>query len=138
MQLFGYDLADIAANAGYILTISALISLIVKNFIIKPFEKKREKEQREQEKRQNEFQVRILNEFSEKMKPVQESVDSLNILLSESQRDRNNLNKVADINTQAIGKLDSRTDNHEIRITVLEDRAGVKKMNYKEVYKEEK
>lgn len=137
MQLFGYDLANIAANAGYILTISALISLIVKNFIIKPFEKKREKEQREQEKRQEALQIKIFEEFAERMEPITEAMEALTDFTEQSGRDRQNLNRIADVNTQAIGKLDSRMDDHEVRITVLEDRTGIKKVAYKEVYKRE-
>ena len=137
MQLFGYDLANIAANAGYILTISALISLIVKNFIVKPFEKKREKEQREQEKRQKNLQVKIFEEFAERMEPITEAMEALTDFTEHSDRDRQNLNRIADVNTTAIGKLDSRMDDHEVRITVLEDRTGIKKVAYKEVYKGE-
>ena len=135
MQLFGYDLANIAANAGYILTISALISLIVKNFIVKPFEKKREKEQREQEKRQKALQIKIFEEFAERMEPFTEAMEVLKDFTEHSDRDRQNLNRIADVNTTAIDTLDSRTDDHEVRITVLEDRTGVKKVAYKEVYK---
>ena len=137
MQLFGYDLANIAANAGYILTISALVSLIVKNFIVKPFEKKREKEQKELEKRQNEFQVKIFEKFAEELKPFQDTVDMLNAVLTdfqqESSSDRDNLNNIADKHVEDIKCLDDRVDNHEVRISVLEG----KKMVYKEVYKGE-
>lgn len=137
MQLFGYDLANIAANAGYILTISALISLIVKNFIVKPFEKKREKEQKELEKRQNEFQVKIFEKFAEELKPFQDTVDMLNDVLTdfqqESSRDRDNLNNIADKHVEDIKCLDDRVDKHEVRISVLEGN----KMVYKEVYKGE-
>lgn len=130
MQLFGYDLANIAANAGYILTIATLISLIVKNFIVKPFEKKRQKEQREQEKRQKDLQIKIFEEFAERMKPITEAMEALTNFREHSDRDRQNLNKIADVNTQDIGKLDDRVDNHEVRISVLEGN----KMVYKEVY----
>lgn len=137
MQLFGYDLANIAANAGYILTISALVSLLVKNFIVKPFEKKREKEQKELEKRQNEFQVKIFEKFAEELKPFQDTVDTLNDVLTnfrqESSSDRDNLNKVASKHDEDIKCLDDRVDKHEVRISVLEG----KKMVYKEVYKGE-
>ena len=137
MQIFGQDLANIAANAGYILTISALISLIVKNFFIKPFEKKRKKEQREHEIRQEALQVKIFEEFAERMEPITQAMKALTEFTERSDRDRQNLNRIADVNTQAIGELDSRMDNHEVRITVLEDRTGVKKVAYKEVYKGE-
>ena len=137
MQIFGYDLANIAANAGYILTISAFISLIVKNFIVKPFEKKREKEQREQEKRQKDLQIKIFEEFAERMEPITQAMEALTDFTEHSDMDRQNLNRIADVNTHDIGKLDSRTDDHEVRITVLEDRTGVKKVAYKEVYKGE-
>lgn len=137
MQLFGYDLSTIAANAGYILTISALISLIVKNFLVKPFEKKREKEQKELEKRQNEFQVKIFEKFAEELKPFQDTVDMLNSVLTdfqqESSSDRDNLNKIADKHVEDIKCLDDRLDRHEVRISVLEGN----KVVYKEVYKGE-
>ena len=133
MQIFGYGLADLAANAGYILTISALISLIVKNFFIKPFEKERKKEQREHEIRQEALQVKIFEEFAERMEPITQVMKALTEFTELSDRDRQNLNKIADVNTRVIGELDDRVDNHEVRISVLEGN----KMVYKEVYKGE-
>ena len=141
MQLFGQDLSEIAANAGYILTISALVSLFIRNLFVKPYEKRRKKEQEALEKRQNEFQVKIFETFAEELKPFQDSVDALNEVLTnfqrESKSDRDNLNKIAEVNTRAIGKLDGKVDQHNERLIVLEVKTGIKKLGYRETYGEE-
>lgn len=134
MTIFGHSLADIAANAGYILTISTLVGLIFKQLILKPFEKKRLREQ----ERQNEFTKEIFLQLESVLEPITANVDSLNALLSESQKDRDTLHEKTDMNTNRIGEMNKVLDNHEIRISVIESHTGIRKMNYKELYGKDK
>ena len=68
-------------------------------------------------------------------------MDTLNTVLTsfqrESKSDRDNLNKIAEVNTRAIGKLDGRVDQHNERLIVLEVKTGIKKLGYRETYGEE-
>ena len=54
------------------------------------------------------------------------------ILLAESQRDRVNLHKIADVNVKSIGKHEDRLDLHNDRLIVLEVKNGVRTVAYKE------
>lgn len=133
MTVFGYDLAELAANAGYVLTIGSLLSIIIKNLIIKPFEQKRLKEQKESEQRQNEFQRQIFDKVSENLKPIQEAIDQLNYMLADSQRDQSELHDIIDERKQLWKDHDDKLDDHEKRIFVLERNGH--KINYREEHR---
>lgn len=78
--------------------------------------------------------VNLITEINE---PLNESIQTLNDLLAESQLDRKKLNHVAESNTELINDLGERTDDHNERLIVLEVKNGIRKIAYKEGYEKE-
>lgn len=119
-----YVIERIAVNAGYIVTIFTAI----KYFVLNPLEKRRKKENDEKVAKQDAFQERILQKTSENQEPLVEALDSLKQIIEDTRRESDNLHQIADVNVEAIGKLDEEMDNHDKRIYRLEVKNGIIKM----------
>ena len=114
-----------ASFIGSLTVVGGALMWIYNKFISAPREKRRREED---EKRQR----AMIELITEKNKPLNDSIQSLNELLTESQLDRKKLNKIAEINTDAIEDHEKRLDNHNERLIVLETKNGVRKITYRE------
>ena len=121
-----------------IIVIGGAFMWIAKKFYLDPKDKRKEEQDLKYQQRMIEIAQEQNEPFKESIDSLNESVGVLNELLEDSQRDRKALHKISNENTRQIGALDDKTENHEVRISVLEDRTGIRKLNYKEVYGKEK
>ena len=125
----------LAVVAGAITSITIIGTFLVKvvdKIIIKPMEKRKAERAKEVELDRQKFEEKLLKSVEANQKPLSESIDRLNELLEESQRDRVNLHKIAEVNVEAIGEHEERLDLHNERLIVLEVKNGVRKVAYKE------
>lgn len=125
-------LAIVAGAITSITIIGAFLVKVVDKIIIKPMDKRKADRAKEVELDRQNFEEKLLQSVEANQKPLSESIDRLNDLLEESQRDRVNLHKIADVNVKAIGKHEERLDSHNDRLIVLEVKNGVRTVAYKE------
>lgn len=125
-------LAVVAGAITSITIIGAFLVKVVDKIIIKPMDKRKADRAKEVELDRQQFEEKLLESVESNQKPLSESIDKLNELLEESQRDRVNLHKIADVNVKAIGKHEERLDLHNDRLIVLEVKNGVRTVAYKE------
>lgn len=125
-------LAIVAGAITSITIIGAFLVKVVDKIIIKPMDKRKADRAKEVELDRQNFEEKLLQSVEANQKPLSESIDRLNDLLEESQRDRVNLHKIADVNVKAIGKHEERLDLHNDRLIVLEVKNGVRTVAYKE------
>ena len=125
-------LAVVAGAITSITIIGAFLVKVVDKIIIKPMDKRKADRAKEVELDRQQFEEKLLESVESNQKPLSESIDKLNELLAESQRDRVNLHKIADVNVKAIGKHEERLDSHNDRLIVLEVKNGVRTVAYKE------
>ena len=116
---------SLASFIGSLTVVGGALMWIYNKFISAPREKRR---QGEADKRQRD----MVELITEKNKPLNEAIHSLNELLAESQLDRKKLNHIAEANTELIENLEERTDNHNERLIVLEVKNGIQKVAYRE------
>lgn len=121
-----------------IIVIGGAFMWIAKKFYLDPKDKRKEEQDLKYQQRMIEIAQEQNAPFKDSIDSLNESVGALNSLLEDSQRDRKVLHEIADENTRKIGELDDKSENHEVRISVLESHTGIKKLNYKEVYGKEK
>lgn len=125
-------LAVVAGAITSITIIGAFLVKVVDKIIIKPMDKRKAERAKEAELDRQKFEEKLLERVEANQKPLSESIDRLNELLEESQRDRVNLHKIAEVNVKAIGEHEERLDSHNERLIVLEVKNGVRKVAYKE------
>lgn len=125
-------LAVVAGAITSITIIGAFLVKVVDKIIIKPMDKRKAERAKVVELDRQKFEEKLLQRVGANQKPLSESIDKLNELLEESQRDRVNLHKIADANVKAIGEHEERLDLHNERLIVLEVKNGVGKVAYKE------
>ena len=125
-------LAIVAGAITSITIIGAFLVKVVDKIIIKPMDKRKGDRAKEVELDRQQFEEKLLESVESNQKPLSESIDKLNELLAESQRDRVTLHKIADVNVKAIGKHEERLDLHNDRLIVLEVKNGVRTVAYKE------
>ena len=116
---------SLASFIGSLTVVGGALMRAYNKFISAPREKRR---QTEADKRQRD----MIELITEKNKPLNESIQSLNELLAESQLDRKKLNKIAETNTTMIERHEGRLDNHNERLIVLETKNGVRRIAYRE------
>ena len=116
---------SLASFIGSLTVVGGALMWIYNKFISAPREKRR---QEEAKKRQRD----MIELITEKNKPLNESIQGLNELLSESQADRKKLNQIANVNTEMIKNHEDRIDNHNERLIVLETKNGIQKIAYRE------
>ena len=125
-------LAIVAGAITSITIIGAFLVKVVDKIIIKPMDKRKADRAKEVELDRQRFEQTLLERVEANQQPLAESIDRLNELLAESQRDRVNLHKIAEVNVKAIGEHEERLDHHNERLIVLEVKNGVRKLAYKE------
>ena len=125
-------LAVVAGTITSVTIIGAFLVKVVDKIIIKPMDKRKVERAKEVELDRQRFEESLLERVEANQRPLAESIDRLNQLLDESQRDRVNLHRIADVNVKAIGEHEVRLDNHNDRLIVLEVKNGVRTVNYKE------
>lgn len=125
-------LAIVAGAITSITIIGAFLVKVVDKIIIKPMDKRKAERAKEVELDRQKFEESLLERVEANQQPLAESIDRLNDLLEESQRDRVNLHKIAEVNVNAIGEHEERLDSHNERLIVLEVKNGVRKLAYKE------
>lgn len=116
---------SLASFIGSLTVVGGALMWMYNKFISAPREKRR---QGEADKRQRD----MIELITEKNKPLNESIQSLNELLAESQSDREKLNQIAVANTEMIKNHEDRIDNHNERLIVLETKNGIQKIAYRE------
>lgn len=125
-------LAVVAGAITSITIIGAFLVKVVDKIIIKPMDKRKAERAKGVELDRQKFEEKLLQRVEANQKPLSESIDRLNELLTESQRDRMNLHKIAEVNVKAIGEHEERLDQHNDRLIVLEVKNGVRTVAYKE------
>ena len=125
-------MSDLVANVGIMASLIGSLTVvggallwIYNKFIGVPREKRREKESAKR-------QAEMIELITEKNEPLNLAIENLNLLLAESQVDRQQLNRVANENTDMIVVHEERLDNHNDRLIVLETKNGVRTISYRE------
>ena len=119
------NVGSLASFIGSLTVVGGALLWIYNKFIGAPRERKREKESAKR-------QAQMVELITEKNEPLNLAIENLNLLLTESQVDRQQLNRVANENTGAIVVHEERLDNHNERLIVLETKNGVRKVSYRE------
>lgn len=125
-------LAVVAGAITSIMVIGTFLVKVVDKIIIKPMDKRKAERAKEVELDRQKFEESLLERVEVNQQPLAESIDRLNKLLEESQRDRNDLHKITDEIVIVTGKHEERLDSHNDRLIVLEVKNGVRKLAYKE------
>ena len=127
-----WKMSDIIANVGSLASFIGSLTVVggallwmYNKFIGAPREKRREKESTKR-------QAQMIELITEKNEPLNLAIENLNLLLAESQVDRQQLNRVANENTDMIVVHEERLDNHNDRLIVLETKNGVRTVSYRE------
>ena len=126
-------LAVVAGAITSITVIGTFLVKIVDKIIIKPMDKRKAERAKEVELDRQKFEERLLQRVETNQQPLKESIDRLNKLLEESQRDRSALHKIADVNTQKLGEHETKIHDLDDRLIVVETHNNITK--YREVYK---
>ena len=113
-------LAVVAGTITSVTIIGAFLVKVVDKIIIKPMDKRKAERAKEVELERQKFEESLLEHVEANQQPLAESIDRLNQLLEESQRDRMALHRIADVNVQTIGDHEERLDSHNDRLIVLE------------------
>ena len=125
-------LALVAGMITSVTIIGAFLIKVIDKIIVKPMDKRKAERAKVVEADRQKFEQTLLKHVEANQQPLTDSIDKLNELLEESQRDRVALHKVADVNVQRIGEHEQRLDSHNDRLIVLEVINGVKTVTYKE------
>ena len=121
---------SLASLIGSLTVVGGALLWIYNKFISAPREKRR---QRVADKRQRD----MIELITDKNKPLNEAIQSLNDLLAESQLDRKKLNTIAESNTSILERHEDRLDNHNDRLIVLETKNGIQTITYRKGHKKE-
>ena len=121
---------SLASLIGSLTVVGGALMWIYNKFVGIPREKKR---QREAEKRQRDM-IELITERNE---PLNEAIQSMTEMISESKLDRQQLNRIAKANTEIIEVHEGRLDSHNDRLIVLETKNGIQTFTYKDNQKKE-
>ena len=123
MEQLVNQIGNLASFIGSLTVVGGGLLWIYNSWIGKPRENRRKKEADERQRKMVEL-------ISKKNEPLNQSIQELNKVLAESQKDREKLNEMVKQNTQIIGEHDERLDNHNDRLIVLETKSGVRRVTY--------
>ena len=126
-------LAVVAGTITSITIIGAFLVKVVDKIIIKPMEKRKADRAKEVELDRQKFEEKLLQSAEVNQQPLKVSIDRMNKLLEESQRDRSALHKIADVNTQKLGEHETKIHDLDDRLILVETHNNITK--YREVYK---
>ena len=116
---------NMASFVGSLTIVGGALLWVYNHSIAKPREKRRKEQE---DKRQG----KMIALVTQKNEPLNQAIQELNTLLTESQLDRQKLNEMAKTNTEIIGKHGEVLDNHSERLIVLETKNGIKRITYRE------
>ena len=126
-------LSVVAGAITSITIIGAFLVKVVDKIIVKPMDKRKAERAKEVELDRQRFEENLLERVEVNQQPLKESIDRLNHLLEESQRDRTALHKIADVNTEKLGEHETKIHDLDDRLIVVETHNNITK--YREVYK---
>lgn len=116
---FGQQLLTLGSWVGSVMVIVGAATKFLEFAILKPYEKRR-----------NAFEKKLLDAQKEGQKPLSDAINQLNVWLAESKRSYEHLRADTNENSRIVVIHDGRLDDHEVRITVLENLRLVEN-NYK-------
>ena len=119
------QVGSVASFIGSLTVVGGALMWIYNKFVAIPREKKRQKEA---ERRQKE----MIELITEKNEPLNQAIQSMTEMISESKLDRQQLNQIAKVNTKMIDIHEQRLDNHNDRLIVLETKNGIQTITYKD------
>ena len=119
MDVINEYLGLIASLIGSLTVVGGAMIWLYNTIIAKPRD-------RWKERLQNKRQQAILEEIENANKPVNDAIEKLNRWLEDSQRDRDNLNKIADKNSGTLKRHKEILDDHDDRLIVLETKNGLR------------
>lgn len=115
---------SLASFIGSLTVVGGALMWIYNKFISAPREKRRK---REDDQRQRD----MIDLITEKNEPLNEAIQSMTKMMSESKLDRQQLNRIAEVNTKMIEVHEGRLDNHNDRLIVLETKNGIQTITYR-------
>lgn len=118
MEIIFNNVENLAAFIGSLTVIGGALMWLYNRLIVKPREKRKAKHE-------NERQVAIMELISSRNEPLLTAINDLNELTQQGLIDRENLHKIADVNTNQLGNHEERLDNHNERIIILETKNGI-------------
>ena len=124
------QVGSVASLIGSLTVVGGALMWIYNKFIAIPREKRRQKAA-------NDRQTDMINLITERNEPLNEAIQSMTEMLSESKLDRQQLNQIAKVNTEMIDIHEQRLDNHNDRLIVLETKNGIQTITYKDHHKKE-
>lgn len=124
------QVGSLASFIGSLTVVGGALMWMYNKFVGIPREKKR---QREAERRQRD----MIELITEKNEPLNEAIQSMTEMISESKLDRQQLNRVAEMNTEMINIHEQRLDRHNDRLIVLETKNSIQTITYPDHHKKE-
>ena len=118
MDVIINGIGDMASFIGSLTVVGSALLWLYNQFISKPREKRRERIEKE-------YQEKMLETIKSENEPLIKTINKLSAILDESTKDTENLNRVADVNSEKLDEHDERLDNHNNRLIVLETKTGL-------------
>ena len=119
MYMVVNTIGEMASFIGSLTVVGGALLWLYNKFISKPREKRRERLEKE-------YQEKMLKTVKSENAPLIKTMNKLSSILDESTKDRENLNRVADVNSVKLDEHDERLDNHNNRLIVLETKTGLR------------
>ena len=123
MSIIIGNIGELASFIGSLTIVGSALIWIYNKFIGKPREQRREQKQKE-------IQEKMVLLITKEQSPLVNSIENLNYLLEESQKDRKKLNTVAEKNTKMLLEHDETIDEHNNRLIILETKNGLDEYRY--------
>ena len=111
-------LGSLASLVGSLTVVGGALIWLYNKFIGAPREARRERDEAARH-------ARMIELVTKENQPLNESIKQLTLWLDESRVDRVNLNKIANGHTVKIGEHETRLDNHNDRLIVIEAKNGI-------------
>ena len=119
MDVIINGIGDMASFIGSLTVVGSALLWLYNQFISKPREKRRERIEKE-------YQEKMLETIKSENKPLIKTINKLSAILDESTKDTENLNRVANVNSEKLDEHEKRLDNHNNRLIVLESKTGLR------------
>ena len=119
MDVIINGIGDMASFIGSLTVVGGALLWLYNKFISKPREKRRERIEKE-------YQEKMLETIKSENEPLIKTINKLSAILDESTKDTENLNRVADVNSEKLDEHEKRLDNHNNRLIVLESKTGLR------------
>ena len=119
MDVIINGIGDMASFIGSLTVVGSALLWLYNQFISKPREKRRERIEKE-------YQEKMLETIKSENEPLIKTINKLSAILDESTKDTENLNRVANVNSEKLDEHEKRLDNHNNRLIVLESKTGLR------------